>query len=455
MSSTEVSASAATRSRRAAARRRRPRVERLQRVPGAAVAVAPAVDPGVDQAVRVQTGRRAGRKQHGRLPRAGRHPHADRRRGAGRGGLEGGGAEHDRRRHARAGVGQAGRRAVVHGDRRARVVGSEMALEDLRADLERVARLEPALEVGAQHVADQRRDAERAPAGRGHAAHDQAQALLVEREHVVEVAARRTARGGAVGDGSRGRAPDLRRRLGKQRPLEEPDVLEQRLALASQAASAARQERRGAGGQQREGAQAGDQGPQEPGDDLDGPADAAHDGAGHGLGVARAARAGRGRCRRPSRSCPSVAAEADGAARAAREDSARRRAPSCRRGVRSLTGAPAVSDARGAWAAGTGAAGLVATGVAAGGVPTAAGAGAGAAGAEAPSGVEVTFRLAPTGVEAPRPPALCDLPAPPPFPGLASPGALAGLARVPALPGLPAALQASAPHRRSACRTCP
>ena len=122
-------------------------------------------------------------------------------------------------------------RRVVHRDHDGREVAAEIVVERAAGDLERAARLEPGVEVGAQRVAHQRGASEGAAAVAGDVADDDRDALVVEEEGVVEVAAGGRAVGRAVGD--RGlKIAELLRDLREQRLLQQADVLEQLLALA-------------------------------------------------------------------------------------------------------------------------------------------------------------------------------------------------------------------------------
>jgi hypothetical protein len=136
-------------------------------------------------------------------------------------------------------VRQRARFRIVHGQEHSREVSAQVLVDHPAGHLERHARLEPCLEVGAQRVAHEGRAGERASAVAGHVAEDEADAAAREREHVVEVAARAGAVGGPVGDRGE-QCADLVGHRRKQRGLEQADLLEQLLALAREPAGAHR-----------------------------------------------------------------------------------------------------------------------------------------------------------------------------------------------------------------------
>ena len=185
------------------ARRAGIRIQRLQRVPGAPIAVAAVVHrPSSRPSVNRQAAAPAGSTTLV-WPHPGGHAHPDRRRGARRHRLERRGAEDHRSRHPGAGVGQAGRDPVEDGERRAGVVRPQWRSSTSAATWRALRGASPPSRYARSTWRIVRRQpSARRPLGR-HPADDHPQPLLVQREHVVEVAARRAARGRAVGDATR------------------------------------------------------------------------------------------------------------------------------------------------------------------------------------------------------------------------------------------------------------
>ena len=108
-------------------------------------------------------------------------------------------SDHDRRRVPGGRVRQRTRFRVVHGEQNGGEVSAQVVVDHAAGHLERHARLEAGLEVGAQRVAHEGGAGERAAAVAGHVAEDEADAAARQRQHVVEVAARAGAVGRPVG----------------------------------------------------------------------------------------------------------------------------------------------------------------------------------------------------------------------------------------------------------------
>ena len=174
----------------------------------------------------------------------------------------------DRRRVPGARVGERARLRIVHGQQHGGEVSAEVVVDHAAGDLERDARLEPGLEVGAQRVAHEGGAGERAAAVAGHVAEDEADAAAGERQHVVEVAARAGAVGRPVGDRGAQRA-DLLGHRRQQRGLEQADLLEQLAPLAGQPARAQRGQQVADAEQHRQRGQRRQRGLERVGHDLD------------------------------------------------------------------------------------------------------------------------------------------------------------------------------------------
>ena len=144
----------------------------------------------------------------------------------------------------------------------------EVRCQRFGCDRQRIARAGAGLEVRAQREAHERRLAERAGAVAGHVADDERGAAVVQRDDVVEVAARGGAAGGAVRDGDGERA-DARRHDGQDGLLQHADVTQQRPALGGEAVRAARLARGGDGEQRGQRGQQAEQDPDRSGDDVD------------------------------------------------------------------------------------------------------------------------------------------------------------------------------------------
>ena len=134
----------------------------------------------------------------------------------------------------------------------------ELAVEHAAGGLQRLARRQARLEVGAHGEAHERGVRQRLAPVPGDVADDHREATVLEREHVVEVAAGARAVGRAVGDGGADRA-EPRGRHGQQRGLQQADVLEQLPALAHQPPRAHAGQARAHGERERERDQRGDQ----------------------------------------------------------------------------------------------------------------------------------------------------------------------------------------------------
>ena len=200
-----------------------------------------------------------GHQRHRGLTQSGPHAHTDRGRGARGDGLVRLGSDHDRRRVSRGRVGQRAGLGVVHGEKDRGEVSAQVVVDHAARDLERDARLEPGLQVGAQRVAHEGCAGERAAAVAGHVAEDESDAAAGERQHVIEVSARSGSIGRPVGDRrAQGADPVGHRR--QQGVLEQADLLEQFAALACQAARAHRGKQVAEAEQDRERGQRGERG---------------------------------------------------------------------------------------------------------------------------------------------------------------------------------------------------
>ena len=226
----------------------------------------------LDQPVGEQRGDGARHQRHRRLAQAGADAHADRRRGGRRDRLVRLRADDDRRRVAGAGVGERARVGVVHREQDGGEVAAQVVVDHAAGDLQRDARLEARLEVGAQRVAHEGGAGERAAAVAGHVAEDEADASARQREHVVEVAAGAGAVGGPVGHRGEQRA-DLVGHRREQRGLEQADLLEQLAPLARQSPRAQRRQQVADAEHDRQRRQRGERGLELVGHDLHQPVD--------------------------------------------------------------------------------------------------------------------------------------------------------------------------------------
>ncbi len=154
----------------------------------------------LDQPVGEEAGGRAGRQRHGRLSQAGAHADADRRRRRGGDRHVRVGARHDRRGVAGRGVGERARLGIVDRQQHGGEVAAEAVVDHPARDLQRDARLEAGLEVGAQRVAHEGGAGERPATVAGDVTEDEADAPAGQGQRVVEVAAGAGAVGRTVGD---------------------------------------------------------------------------------------------------------------------------------------------------------------------------------------------------------------------------------------------------------------
>ena len=122
---------------------------------------------------------------------------------------------------------------VVHRGHDGREVVAALLVDDAGSQLERRARCEARLEVRADHVADRRGRPECLAPVPGDVADHDADATLVDREDVIEVAAGRQSLGGPVRNRDAERAQVVGH-VGKQRRLEHADLLGERGTLAAQ-----------------------------------------------------------------------------------------------------------------------------------------------------------------------------------------------------------------------------
>ena len=185
----------------------------------------------------------------------------------------------------------------MHGQEHGCEVPTQVLVDHTPCNLQRHARLETRLEVGAQGVAHEGGAGEGAASVAGHVAEDESDSPARQREHVVEVTASARAAGRAVGHRGPQRAHALGHR-GKQRGLEQADLLEELAALALEAAVAERREQVGEREQDRDRGESGEGDLDGVGHELEERGDAAEDGdgqllvVGHGVGDETVLRSG-------------------------------------------------------------------------------------------------------------------------------------------------------------------
>ena len=159
-----------------------------------------------------------------------------------------------------AGVDQHALARVIGGGHDGRERAPELALEHGSGRLQGAARRQAGLEVGAQREAHERRVGQRLAPVPGDVADDHRQPAVLEREHVVEVAARPRAVCRPVGRGGADRTEPAGGN-GQQRSLQQTDVLEQLRTLALQPPRAQRDQRERSPEREREREQHADEHP--------------------------------------------------------------------------------------------------------------------------------------------------------------------------------------------------
>src|SRR3954471_17540288 len=182
-----------------------------------------AAAPGLEEPVGEQADRAAGRKRDRRLTEAGRCADTERRRRGNRERLMGSGPGDDRRRVPGARVGERARRRIVYSGDDGRELLAIVLVDDVASQLERGPRAEAGLEVGPDHMAREGGRPKRLATVPGDVAAEEADAVVVEGEDVIEVATGGESLSGTVGDGHSQRTHVLRDNR-EERGLERADV---------------------------------------------------------------------------------------------------------------------------------------------------------------------------------------------------------------------------------------